>query len=790
MFSASKTAAPAVSGSYAVKQSLRFRGSASAYLNRTSVASPTNNKIFTISAWVKRGAINDSNFNTLFGGYSTQGDTFGFGSVTNNGGDSIQIRDSVVGGYNILTTPVYRDPSAWYHLVVAIDTTQATASNRVLIYVNGTKVTSFSSSSYPSQNYVFEWNAGSTNSVIGRRSSSSGIWYFDGYLAEVNFIDGQALSPSSFGTTNATTGVWQPARYTGSYGTNGFYLTFGNKTSTTTLGNDTSGNGNNWTTNNISLTAGSTYDSMLDSPTNYDDGGNGVGNYAVLNPLDKSSYITNSDGNLAISTSYSGAHNLIRSTISLPSSGKFYAEMTFGNTMTGNPAAAFALIAANAGVNTHPASAGNYSVYGSSTTQLYSGGTGGASVTGMTTGQVWQFAVNVDGGNAWIGLNNAWYNVYTSGATTGNPSTGTNPTFSGGSFAGMFFGADLVNTSAIINLGQRPFSYTPPSGFKALNTQNLPTPAIVNGSAHMNVALDTGANIKTTSQALYTYYLEWIKDRANANNHQLADTVRGNTAILQSNTTAAETTYTAPSGNSVGWVWNANAAAVTNSTGTITSQVSANPTAGFSVVTYTGTGANATVGHGLGVAPSFIIVKPRNGTTTYGGRCYHVSLGPTKDLVLNNSDQANSFTDWNNTNPTSSVVNLGSGSPQTTVENGTNYVMYCFAAIAGYSAFGSYTGNGSTDGPFVFTGFQPKFVLVKCSSTSSTNWYIFDSARNTYNVLGEQLEPNLSNAGSTVTTLDFLSNGFKLRIATDPNAAQTYIYAAFASSPFKNSLAF
>ena len=211
-----------------------------------------------------------------------------------------------------------------------------------------------------------------------------------------------------------------------------------------------------------------------------------------------------------------------------------------------------------------------------------------------------------------------------------------------------------------------------------------------------------------------------------------------------------------------------------------------------SVVTYTGTGANATVGHGLGVAPSFIIVKPRNGTTTYGWRCYHVSLGPTKYLALNSSDQAYSFTDWDNTAPTSSVVNLGSGSPQTVVENGTNYVMYCFAAIAGYSAFGSYTGNGSTDGPFVFTNFRPRYILVK-RSDSTADWTVFDTSRDPYNMEINYLCPNLSIAetvGSSVQ-LDGLSNGFKVRGTWQGMNASggTIIYAAFAENPFQNSLA-
>jgi hypothetical protein len=207
------------------------------------------------------------------------------------------------------------------------------------------------------------------------------------------------------------------------------------------------------------------------------------------------------------------------------------------------------------------------------------------------------------------------------------------------------------------------------------------------------------------------------------------------------------------------------------------------------VVTFTGTGANATVGHGLGVAPSMIIGKRRNSTGNWQVYASAISNMQTGYIVLNLTDgfRTTSSAVWGNTQPTSSVFTVGTDTDLNI--NGSTDVAYCFAAIAGYSAFGSYTGNGSTDGPFVYCGFQPRFVLVKCSSTTG-NWYILDSARNTYNVLYEQLYPNTTAGGYTATTLDFLSNGFKLRTSSDPNASATYVYAAFASSPFQNSLAF
>jgi hypothetical protein len=229
----------------------------------------------------------------------------------------------------------------------------------------------------------------------------------------------------------------------------------------------------------------------------------------------------------------------------------------------------------------------------------------------------------------------------------------------------------------------------------------------------------------------------------------------------------------------VGWQWKAGGAAVTNTSGTISSQVSANTTSGFSVVTFTGNGSTGTVGHGLGVAPSMIIQKPRSSTGSWA--TYHASLGAGNAVWLNLTDASASYpTVWNSTSPTSSVYSVGSYMGTST------YVAYCFAQIAGYSAFGSYTGNGSSDGPFVYTGFRPRFILTKASSATSS-WYLRDTARSANNVAVEQLYPDLANAEANETGMDILSNGFKQRgTSSGFNASgTTYIYMAFAENPFK-----
>jgi hypothetical protein len=362
--------------------------------------------------------------------------------------------------------------------------------------------------------------------------------------------------------------------------------------------------------------------------------------------------------------------------------------------------------------------------------------------------------------------------------------------------------------AATMNFGQRPFAYTPPTGFKALNTQNLPESTVVDGGEYFNAVLYTGnGSTQSITGVGFQPDLVWLKVRSTADNHKLTDAVRGATKTLFSNTTDNEFTEAnavtsfdsdgfslgSDSGNNgsgrtfVAWNWKANGAGVSNTDGSITSTVSANPTAGFSVVTYTGTGVNnATVGHGLGVAPAMIIVKDR--TNTYNWDIYHQSLGLSATLTFTTSATRNVSAFGTNA-PTSTVFSVQNSYTNT---SSANLVAYCFSEVAGYSRFGSYTGNGSADGPFVFCGFRPAFVLVK-RTDSGNNWFILDTARNTANLTNNQLYPNSSAAEGTNgdCNIDILSNGFKLRTALDASngSGGTYIFMAFAEHPFSVALA-
>jgi hypothetical protein len=309
-----------------------------------------------------------------------------------------------------------------------------------------------------------------------------------------------------------------------------------------------------------------------------------------------------------------------------------------------------------------------------------------------------------------------------------------------------------------------------------------------------------------TNAAGFSPDFVWLKDRSAANYHGLFDVIRGAGYALYSNGTFAESAFNAQTLQSfnsngftvgtngdfntnansyVGWQWDAGSSTVTNTNGTISSQVRANPTAGVSVVTYTNPASGTfTVGHGLGVAPAMMILKSTNqGSTNWV--TYHKSLGNTQAIYLNLTNAATTNTTWNNTSPTSTVF---TGTTTWLGGSAYNYVAYCFSEIAGFSKFGSYTGNSNADGAFVYTGFRPRYVMIKNAGLAN-NWCIYDTARNTYNVTNSFLVAQGSNAEQTGLEIDILSNGFKARTTNDNvnSSSYSYIYMAFAENPFANS---
>ncbi len=802
MFSSNTTQVS--SGGYQISRSLRFNSADSAYLNRTP-ASAGSRTTWTWSGWVKRGGLVGDYF-FMFGCEPSDGNELFFGNTNN-----IAFYNYVSGvqNYKIKTTATYRDPSAWYHIVFVWDTTNSTSGDRIRLYVNGSRVTSFSEEIYPAQNTN---SAGiNTTNVHTLGSYNSGSYNVNGLMTETYFIDGQALTPSSFGETNAQTGVWQPKAYSGSYGTNGFYINFSDNSNTTaaTLGKDYSGNGNNWTPNNFSVTAGAGNDSLVDSPTSFGTdtgvGGTVRGNYCTLNPLIKPvGTVAYSNGNL-VGTNSTANWNAIGGTIGI-STGKWYWEYISGgqNTFFGIQVPSINFSSGNP--QDANAAAGSVLLCDDNQYQIDYNSRVAYTGTSHPSGTIVGVAVDMDAGTIVFYLNGT-----SQGSITWTSSAAYGKTVIPMAIA---YDSGYVTTA---NFGQRPFAYTAPSGFKALCTQNLPTPTI--GATTATQAgkffspltyTATGNDPLAVTGVGFQPDFVWIKSRSAARDNVLFDAVRGATKYLLSNSTGAEGTNTSslksfdsdgftlgtwPPTNwiagdtQVSWNWKANGSGSTNTAGSITSTVSANTTSGFSVVTYTGTGANATVGHGLGVAPSFIIVKRRDAGSSWN--CYQISLGASQYIQVDGTGAAATNTGvWNNTAPTSSVFSIGTAFAGVNA-SGSTHVAYCFAPIAGYSAFGSYTGNGSTDGAFVYTGFRPAYVLIK-RTTSAYDWWILDAARGTINAVKGRLYANSADAESTTYPyLDFLSNGFKLRDADGGlNASgEPYIYACFAQNPFKYSLA-
>jgi len=784
---------------YTIDQSLRLRNSAPAMFRRTP-SSAGNRRTWTLSWWAKRSKLGNAGFTVFSAGTGTSGDT---GELVikydNNYPDSLAIQTT---NTNIrFTNALYRDPSAWHHVVVAFDTTQTTAANRHKVYVNGEQVTSFNLSNDLAQNTDTAVN----NTVqqawgyFGRINSQ----YFDGYLTEMYIIDGQQLTANDFGEFDDDTGVWKPKKYTGTYGTNGAYL---NGTGTTYI-EDVSGNNNDFTNVNLQLTnsAVSTYDSMADVPTLNDAD---TANFCTWNPLGTplATYTTTiTDGNL--SASYNAATNVARILGTLPaSSGKWYFEFqsTAGNPMIG--------IAESDGSNAYVYD-GN-SAYKRNYAPITSGSPTNASYGATwTTSNVIGVAYDLDVGTL---------TFYKDNVSQGTAYTGLS-----GTFVPTFGYQGGTTVTGVANFGQRPFAYTPPTGFLKLNTFNLPDSTIEDGSDYFNTVTfsGNGSGASVTGVSFQPDFI-WAKNRTSGYSHELWDAIRGVNSDLQSNNTNAEITdinrlvsfdsdgfsYGTSSNlyvsgtNSVAWNWKANGSGVSNTNGDINSTVSANNTSGFSIVSYTGNGTSnseQTIGHGLSTAPKVVIVKNRTSASTrwafYSTDLSSDATYAVKNLLLNTTGVESAYSSQIRgiqASNTFSVRDVDANGNANVNKSGDNYIAYCFAEVEGYSAFNTYVGNGSTDGPFVYTGFRPAFVMVKLSANqiNAASWQIYDTTRNTFNVIPTYLFADSAGAESdsaaTYFNADILSNGFKLRAANTYGINQsgaTYIYMAFAENPFKNA---
>tara|TARA_Y100000401_G_scaffold33944_1_gene25318 strand:+ start:4166 stop:7327 length:3162 start_codon:yes stop_codon:yes gene_type:complete len=1035
------------SADFKIDRSLRFNSGDSAYLNRTP-SSAGDQKKWTWSGWVKRSTLGTNQ--TIFSANSGVYTDAGFLQIYFTTSDTLKVFGSVT---RFDSVEKFSDPSAWYHIVAALDTTLATAGDRIKLYVNGTRITKNSGTDI-GQNTDLAIN-NNINHYISSYNGSNEL--FNGYLAEIHLIDGQALAATDFGKFDDNN-VWQPKRYSGSYGSNGFYLKFENNSSVSALGTDSSGNNNDWTVNNLSVTAGATNDSLLDTPTDYEaDSGNPGGNYCTLNPLTATTNFTATDGNLK-GTMSSGTGGCL-GTMAFPKTGKWYFEVVFdsvpGYNHVGIATAKSNCIVSNANPGYDTTNEFTYWQNGNKTNNVAYGAT-------FAANDVIGVAFDADAGSLVF---------YKNGTSQGVNATGLFDTY-------FPFIPGYSSYTSVSNFGQRPWAQTPPTGYKALCTFNFPDPAIADGSTAFNAVLRNGFGTSGGTVTVgFSPGLLWEKTRSSAGSHSLYDAVRGAGKILNSNNTNAESTDTnqvnsftstgytvgtnewSTSTTLVGWAWDggdlisnsaynqsqtwtstvsssntsyqfpiaagfdgtvtgdggtdgfagwtsngpitltfsnlsassnvvvyagsglngtisatcniggysytqsassgyvnaltfSNTGAVTTlsltsggggvrfygikvdgktlvdpgvisvgslnsssyntsqnwssnysgnnnvaptqafnglgpvqngyahqgasltltfnpalsgrfivyggsggggaddytiSDGTntttlssnqsyasapyfealdfgeqtgitsltcsagytlygirvagkllvdsnvtppnapsIASTVHANPSAGFSIVSYTGTATAGTIGHGLNAKPSIMLIKSRDSADSW----YFYTDAIDGSFDYNQLEGTGSFGNSSLSLPTSSVFSVGSAAG--TNKASDKFIAYCFAPVEGYSAFGSYTGNSSADGPFVYTGFRPAFLLWK-RSDGTANWYIYDSARNTYNVVNDNLEPNTSDTENTLTSMnvDFTSNGFKIRGSDgDINASSgNYVYAAFAENPFKTARA-
>jgi hypothetical protein len=757
-----------------IAKSLRFNSADASYLSRMHAAGGSTQK-WSYATWFKMSAMTDARL--LASAYI---DAYSYGLLTVTSTGTVVFFDvrnanpgsgtGPVSEYTYLESVEKISTGDWKHIVCIVDTTQATASNRVKIFVNGVQLTLTNTAwgagsyatTYPALNKSLWLNSNRTH-YIGANGSPAAVT--NGYMADVNFVDGLALLPTDFGQWDAN-GYWVAKSYTGAYGVNGFHLEFldSSSTASSALGKDTSGNGNNWTTNGFSVLSGSTMDVLSDSPTN---------NFSVLSPLDAKLH-TISDGGLKMALATASNPRAVRGTLGVLT-GKYYYEAApqAGNSSVSSYGVGTRLTETNA--SGWPTD-NSVEYFGNGSIAIGDTSVAAATVATYTAGDI--VGVAFDAGTGYVAFYKNGVMVWSGYPLA--PATANGLLY-------PFMTNNNTGDSSILNFGQRPFAYAPPSGFVELCENNI---------------------------AEYTYDVDtpdlvWIKNRAAVSNHALFDVNRGPKKYWSTNLTAADTTdenslvqfdrngfVLGPSAvvntvnvNYAAWTWKMGGAPVANNAGSIASQVSANPLAGMSVVSYTGNGAaNATVGHGLGGTPEMYLMHSPAGASGNNPMLYTVVDGSLDYAYVNSNGAGANATQ---AAPTSSVFNVISGADNV---NGASYIAYCFRSIPGFSKFGTYVGNGSSDGTFVNLGFRPAFIMVK-RIDSTGEWAIYDTARDTVNGAYLDLLPNQNYVENSATSnisdqIDLVSNGFKFRnyISGSHNHARaTFVYAAFAECPFKNA---
>ena len=720
----------------------------------------------------------------------------------------------------------FRDPTSWFHLVHQVD-----ASNTVQkIWINGEEL-SLNSSRNPGNN-DYPMNESGVPFVLGKASWKGNG--FNGYLAEVHYIDGSLVAPTDFGFTDPVTNNWMPKRYEGTHGTNGFYLDFSDNSSTSTLGIDKSLNGNDLAATNLSVAAWPANDSVIDTPTN---------NFVTFNDNDRNSNVPLANGGLETGATATGGHYPAFTTKAIKS-GKWYLEWKFLTNDSGLPSIMEAQH--DSGSHNTDSTVGNNTSTVNKRGYGFLPGNGNTSAEGgyasygsaLTSSDTGQCAFDADTGKIYWGKNNTWFN-------SGNPETGANSAFSGIDMTKEWLFTWHVygnNNNVSVNFGSQGFTYTPPSGFKALCTENLSlneTPSAIKPKKHFDVVTYTGNG--STGQSITSLEFQpdliWFKSRSHARNNSWWNSVVGRTNGLfgddpQGQFTSASGRDLAsfdPNGFTVGepenssstnnsgeslvaWCWKAGgnshtynidgkgyatAAAAGLDGGTIDpTGASINTEAGFSIVTYSANGtAGATIAHGLGKKPAWIIIKCTSNSDNWMVYHQQSNEGSSPEdfyLTLNSTGSTTDSPNMlNDTAPTDTLVTINNDGA---VNSGSRtYVMYCWAEIPGFSKFGEYRARDANNtGPYIHTGFKPAWVMSKGLSLSWQDWSIFDNKRSTsstsgINPISGKLGANQSNAevNDNYNVVDFLSDGWRVSglSASDINYGSGYpkqLYMAFA----------
>ena len=799
---------------YTIDNSCRFNYADDAYLGWTP-GSTSNRRTWIWSGWIKRSKLSFANGAVFIADGDGSGHGTYFRFESNN---TFQFLDYDSGyNFNLLSNTVYRDTTAWMHLVLAVDTTQATDSDRIKIYFNGEQVTDFASTAYPTQNYDTYVNHTVAHGLNHSWWNGSINAYGDGYLAEVHFIDGMSFFSDTSGTANSSFnintfgetgdyGEWKPVEVTGvTYGTNGFYLDFSDSAA---LGDDAAGS-NDFTVTNLAAA-----DQMLDTPTN---------NFATMNPLAAlDSGTTLSEGNLKATQANLGA---IPATMAV-TSGKWYWEVRCEQVGSNHLGIGVVDIDNFDCENYVGSDTYGWNIHALSGKKYHNASTVGSNVGSFANGDVMGVAVDVDNDDIWFSENGTW--------TEGDPAAGTGASHT--NLSGTIcpaIGSASSSTRWVCNFGQEgtfngnetaggnadengygDFLNSVPSGFLALCTANLDTPAVI-PSEHFDIVTYTGNDSDNEIDGLnFQPDWVWIKRRDDTDHHMLFDSLRGfnddgdslhikisedsnqeshdddqHLKSFDSDGFTVQGSDSETNGDTntyVAWNWKIAGTASGTTTGSGTSKAYSarhNTDAGISLIKYIGNGtAGHTIPHHLGAAPDVVWVCKRTvASNVLEQRAIlgNANLQPTTDEATSYS-----VTWFNGTAPSSTVFTLGSGS--TNVDD-VDHFAWCFRSIDGYSKMGKYTGNGSSNGTFVYTGFRVKWLLHK-KTNDTANWVITDATRNTYNPVGLYLIPNENNAEADGTTFfDFTSNGFKLRTSGGGQNGNddTHVFIAFAETPFR-----